>query len=45
MDGDFDIEMVVKEELKSVEDPIVVDEAGFTVSDDEEESQDSSKEE
>ena len=45
MDGDFNIEMVVKEELKSVEDPIVVDEAGFTVSDDEEESQDSSKEE
>lgn len=38
MDGEFDIEMVVKEELKSEEEPITVDEADFVISGDEEES-------
>ncbi len=45
MDGEFDIEMVVKEELKSEEEPITVDEADFVISGDEEESQDSAEQE
>lgn len=45
MDGDFDIEMVVKEELKSEEEPVTVDEADFVISGDEEESQDSAEQE
>lgn len=45
MDGEFDIEMVVKEELKSEEEPITVDETDFVISGDEEESQDSAEQE
>ena len=45
MDVEFDIEMVVKEELKSEEEPITVDEADFVISGDEEESQDSAEQE
>ena len=45
MDGDFDIEMVVKEELKSEEEPVTVDETDFVISGDEEESQDSAEQE
>ena len=45
MDGEFDIEMVVKEELKSEEEPILVDDADFEISDSEEETQDSPEQE